>query len=451
MATDLPRDHRDGQAARSPNEAPEALRRQLSVLGLWLLVVNGMIGAGIFGLPAQAARLVGAYGPVAFVACGLLIVPVILVFAELASRFGSTGGPILYVREAFGAFASFQTGWALYVSRATAFAANLNLLASSAAFLWAPADQGATRVVLLSAICAMLVALNVVGARQAIGTLGALTVLKFLPLIALVAWGAGSIPSAVMALGSEPLPATSSIGAAVLLLLYAFVGFESALVPAGEARDPHRDMPRALLAGLAVATVLYALVQTVCLAVLPSVAATDRPVVDAAAMLFGGAGALVMTAAVVVSVGGNVAGGMFSTPRMTYALAREGLLPAPFAYVHPTFATPVFSIVACGAFVLALAISSSFAWLAAMSVLIRLLMYLGCVAATLRLRRGAAASNASGSVSAAAFRAPGAPTLAAALCVALLTQVSLQSLLATAALLGVGLVLFVAARWSNDR
>jgi amino acid transporter len=140
---------------------------------------------------------------------------------------------------------------------------------------------------------------------------------------------------------------------------------------------------------------------------------------------------------------------------MTYALAREGLMPAVFAYVHPTFRTPVVSIAAFGAFVLALAIAGSFAWLAAMSVSIRLLLYVGCVAATWRLRRRAVVADTSGAPSAVVFRAPGAPALAGLLCVALLTQVPLQSFLATAALLGVGLVLFGfaqrGARWSSDR
>jgi amino acid transporter len=426
----------------SPDDTPEALVRNLSVVGLWLLVVNGMIGAGIFGLPAEAARLTGAWSPFVFLLCGLLIAPVKLTFAQLASYFGGTGGPILYARTAFGPLVGFQTGWAFYVARATALAANLNLLLSSAALFFAAIDQGAARIVALCVLCLVLTAVNVVGTRHAIGSIGVLTVLKFLPLLAIVVWGAPHIAVLAPALHAATLPDTGSLGVAMLLMLYAFVGFESALVPAGEAHNPARDMPRALLWSLAIVTLLYMLIQAVCVAVLPDIATTRRPLVDAAAVLFGPAGILIMSAGVIVSVGGNVAGAMFSTPRMTYALARDGQLPAFFAAVHPTFKTPSVSIVIFGALVLVLAIGGSFTWLAAMSVLIRLLIYLVCIAATSRLRERFAGLPH-------AVRLPGGhtiPLVAGVLCVWLLTQVSLQSVAATVALLAAGIVLFGIAR-----
>jgi amino acid transporter len=424
------------------DDKPEALVRNLSIVGLWLLVINGMIGAGIFGLPAEAARLTGAWSPFVFLLCGLLIAPVKLTFAQLASYFGGTGGPILYARTAFGPLVGFQTGWAFYVARATALAANLNLLLSSAALFVDSIDHGAARIVGLFLLCFALTAVNVVGTRHAIGSVGVLTVLKFVPLLAIVFWGAPHVAALAPPLRATPFPDGASLGAAMLLMLYAFVGFESALVPAGEARDPARDMPRALLWSLAIVTLLYMLIQAVCVAVLPDIGATSRPLVDAAAALFGPAGTLIMSAGVIVSVGGNVAGAMFSTPRMTYALARDGQLPAVFAAVHPTFKTPSVSIVVFGVLVFALAIAGSFTWLAATSVLIRLLIYLTCIAATPRLRNRFADLPH-------AVRLPGGyalPALAAALCVWLLTQVSMRSVTATAALLAVGVVLFTIAR-----
>jgi amino acid transporter len=421
-----------------PDERPEALVRSLSVVGFSLLILNGMIGAGIFGVPAEVARLAGApWSPLMFLLCGLLIAPVMLTFAELSSYFIGTGGPILYARTAFGAVVSFETGWAFYVARATALAANLNLLLSSATLFLESADQGSTRIVLLVLVCAGLTAVNVVGTRHAIGSVGALTLLKLLPLVALLLWGAPSIAAFATHIGAAELPNGNATASALLLVLYAFVGFESALVPAGEARNPARDLPRALLGTLAVVTVLYVAIQTVCAAVVPNLAGTQRPVVDAAAHLFGPAGTVIMTAGVIASVGGNVAGAMFSTPRMTYALAREGQLPSFFAAVHPRLRTPHWSIIAFGAFVLALAIVGRFAWLAAMSVLIRLLIFLVCIAALPRLRRRFGGAET-------ALRLPGGytiPALAAVLCCWLLLQVSLQSVLAAGVLLGLGLVL----------
>jgi amino acid transporter len=419
------------------HESPEALRRTLSVAGLWLLVVNGMIGAGIFGLPAEATRLVGHASPFVFLFCGLLIAPVILAFAELSSRFEGTGGPVAYTRATFGPLVSFQVGWAFYVARATALAANLNLLLATLAFFVPGVDAGAVRVATLAAILLALTAVNVVGTRHAIGSVGALTVLKFLPLVALVVWGAPEIGEWTTALADAPLPGREAWGAATLLLLYAFVGFESGLIPAGEANRPGRDIPRALLASLVLVTVLYVLIQAVCLAVLPDVGASERPLVDAASRLFGTVGALAMTAGVIASVGGNVAGAMFSTPRMTYALALDGRLPRAFAWVHPVYRTPAVSVAAFGGLVLALAVSGSFAWLAATSVLIRLLIYLACIGAIPVLRRQQGIAN----------RSHVLPALAAVLCVWLLAQVSAQSVWATAALLAAGLALYGVERW----
>src|SRR5687767_6478731 len=123
----------------------EQLVRRFTVVGLWVLVFNGILGAGIFGLPAKVAAQAGSYSPLLYVGCGLLMAPIVLSFAEVASYVRATGGPILYVGTVFGRYAAFQTGWATYVARATAFAANLNLLVESLAWLWEPAAQGATR------------------------------------------------------------------------------------------------------------------------------------------------------------------------------------------------------------------------------------------------------------------------------------------------------------------
>jgi len=423
------------------HETPEALRRTLSVAGLWLLIINGMIGAGIFGLPAEATRLVGAASPLVFLFCGLLIAPVMFAFAELSSRFHGTGGPVAYTRLAFGPLVSFQVGWAFYLARATALAANLNLLLTTLAFFVPGVDAGGARVAALFAILVVLTAVNVVGTRQAIGSVGLLTVLKLLPLGVLVLWGAPELDRWAMAVTSAPVPDGAAWSAATLLLLYAFVGFESGLIPAGEARSPARDMPRALLVNLAIVTILYVLIQSVCFSVLDDVGTSERPLVDAAERLFGPVGIVAMTAGVIASVGGNLAGAMFSTPRMTYALALDGQLPRAFAWVHPRYRTPVLSVAFFGLLVLGLAVSGSFAWLAATSVLIRLLIYLACIGAIPRVRREFGGRERSYAV----------PALGVVLCLWLLLQVSMQSVLATAGLLVAGLALYGAEQWRRRR
>lgn len=432
----------------SPQPAPstEPLRRQLGVLGMWLLAINGMIGAGIFGVPAEAERLAGAFSPWVFVLCALLIAPVMLCFGALSSAFSGTGGPVLYVGTAFGPFAGFQAGWAFYVARLTAFAANLNLLVTTIGYFWPAAEGPALRIGLLLLLGALLTWVNVVGARAAMASLGGLTVLKLLPLVALAGIGLIELDGSVFAAVAAP-PATVDLGAAVLLAIYAYVGFESSVVPAGEARNPQRDLPRALLWALVVATGLYALVQSATRQLVPALAEVERPLVDAGAVLLGPTGATIVVIGIIASVGANLIGSMFSTSRISYRLALDGQLPAWFARVHSRHGTPHLSVIVYGVVSVLLAVSGSFVWLAVLSVLVRLLLYLACIAAIPAVQRKAERGGE-------AMRLPGGGALvllAALVCIGLLTQVSLDSVLATAGLLAVGSLLFALARWQRPR
>jgi len=429
----------------APTRTEEPLLRELSVVGLGLLVVNGMIGAGIFGLPSEAARLAGDLSPWIFILCALLILPVVLSFAQLASHFGNTGGPMLYAATAFGPLVGFQAGWAYYVARLTAFSANLSLLVATLGHFWPAVGSGQPRAILLFAVCAGFVAINVAGAKDAMRWLGLLTILKFLPLLLVVAFGIGHVDPAALAPVTSGIPASGDLGAAILLVIYAYVGFESGLVPAGEARRPERDMPRALLGALVTVSLLYAAVQFVCVAVLADLAEADRPLVSVGEALLGGPGALLVMAGIAISVGGNLLGSMFSTPRVTYRLALDGQLPAWFGAVHARHRTPIWSIAFYGALGFLLALKGSFAWLAALSVVTRILLYLCCLAAIPRVRRQVGAAPG--------LALPGGytiPILGALVCGGLLTQVSIEAWLVTAAFLGAGSVLYVLARGTRS-
>jgi amino acid transporter len=419
----------------------EPLVRRLSVFGLWLLTINGMIGAGIFGVPAEAARLAGAFSPWVFAICGLLQLPIMLCFAQLGSYFTATGGPVLYAGTAFGPLVGFQVGWCLYVGRAMAFAANVNLFVSSLGYFLGGAIAPAVRVALLFAICSVLTVLNAVGARGAMRWLSALTILKFVPLITLVTLGLLKLP--LNPGWQSPIP--HDLGAAVLLVFYVYTGFESGSVAAGEARNPQRDVPRALLAALTVCCVLYVLIQAVSVAALPTLATTTRPLTDVAEVLMGPSGALLLTAGVIASVGANLVASMFAVPRITYRLALDGHLPRWFGTVHPVYKTPMWSIMFYGTACFLLAASGSFVWLAGLSVLTRVPLYLCCIGAIprLKIRLGNAPS---------ALQLPGGytlPVLAAIVCVGLLTQVKASAYGSAAAFLAVGTVLYVAARRSS--
>jgi amino acid transporter len=420
----------------------EPLVRRLSVVGLWLLIINGMIGAGIFGVPAEAARLAGEFSPWVFAICGVLQLPTMLCFAQLGSYFTGTGGPVLYAGTAFGPIVGFQAGWCLYVARLLAFAANVNLLVNSLGYLLGGAIGPGLRVTLLFAVCSVLTLLNAVATRGAISWLSALTILKFVPLIAVVAFGLLKLH---LSLPLQTPIARPDLAAAVLLVIYVYTGFESGLVVAGEARNPQRDLPHALLWALFVCSALYVLIQAVSVAALPALASSTSPLVDVAAALMGPWGALLLTAGVIASVGANLVGSMFSNPRITYRLALDGHLPHWFGTVHPTYKTPVWSIVFYGTACFSLAASGSFVWLAGLSVLTRVLLHLVCIGAMPRLKKRF--GNTRG-----ALRLPGGdmvPVLAAVVCVGLLTQMNALAYVSAGAFLAVGGVLYVAAHRSS--
>jgi len=420
--------------------AAEPLLRQLGVFGIWALAINGTIGAGIFGLPASVAAEVGPFSPLVFVLCGLLLTPIVLTSAEVASSFSGTGGPVLYARTLFGPLVGFQTGWAFYIARVSASAANVSLLVSTLGYFWPSADRGAVRLGLLALVCGALVWVNVVGTRHAMRSVGALTVLKFLPLVALVVFGLPLVDLGALAPGPATPPSPSQLGTAVMLSIYAFVGWESALVPAGESRNPGRDMPRALVWALVSSTLLYVGIQAVSVAALPELGSTGkRALVAVGGALFGPAGAVLLTLGVVVSVAGNVAAATMSTPRITYAMARVGVLPRFFGGVHPRHQTPSASILIYGGLFFALAATGTFVELVKISVLSRLLIYLVVIVSAVPLR--ARAEEIPGRV-----RLPGGlaiPLTAGLVCLGLLVQVSWATVWRTALYLAVGWALYV--------
>ena len=426
------------------SESREKLPRNLGLGGIWLLAVNGLIGAGIFGLPSGAANLAGAYSPLVYVLCALLMLPIILCFAELASYFRNTGGPIRYSTEAFGTFAGFQAGWLFYLSRVVSFAANSVLLVDSIGYFWSGATEGAGRLLLLALICGGLTFINVIGSVRAIRSLAILTVLKLAALFLLVGVGVILLGGEVLPRFESEIPAVGSLGAATLLLVYAFSGFESAVIPAGESRNPARDMPLALLLALGTVALLYVVIQMVSMAAVPDIADSTSPLLDAASALIGPIGAIVLMLGVIASVGGNLVGAMFSTPRLAYALALDGSLPRWFGVVHQRFLTPANSIVFYGSLAFLLAVFGSFVWLAATVVFSRLIIYMLTCAAVPRLRRTHGDSRG--------FVLPGGylvPVLGLAACAWLTMQVGRDSFLLTALCIVVGTFLYALARRQN--
>ena len=414
----------------------DSLDREISRLGFAAIALNGVIGAGIFALPAVAAARSGNFSPWLFLFCAVLIMSVVLCFSRAASFVSDTGGPIQYAGQAFGPFAGFQTGWLTYIGRLAALGANIKLMVIYAGWFWAPLESGLAHHLAVVLMFTILATFNIVGVRRSMAVVFVFSAMKLAPLILLVVVGLSHVQPGLLV--ESGLPNISTFGETVLVLLYAFVGFESAVVLAGEARDPRRDIPRALTITVLIITVFYFLIQWISISALPGLADSKTPLADVAAVVLGASGAALLTFGAVFSIGGNCSASMLSAPRMTYALARMGSLPQWFGQVHPRFHTPVNSIVFYAVVALGLALSGSFVWLAIVSTLARLLSYILSVAALPILEKTMEPTEDQ-------FRLPGGyliPAVALVLCLWLITYASVTAWLTTAGFFLLGTVLY---------
>jgi amino acid transporter len=213
----------------------------------------------------------------------------------------------------------------------------------------------------------------------------ALTVGKLIPLLLLVLIGLFFVDPQRYSFATPP--AFGSFSQAALLLVYAYVGFEGAVIPAGEMRDPGRHLPFALLAGIGVVALLYVLIQMVCIGTLPELASSDRPLSDASLTFLGAPGASLIAAGALVSIGGAMNALMFATPRLLFAMSENRQLPRSFLRTHPRYHTPIVAILLTALVTLVLTVFSTFISALTISAVIRLIAYATTCAALPILRR----------------------------------------------------------------
>ena len=425
---------------------PEAdLVRGIRRWDLVAICINGIIGAGIFGLPSRVYGLIGTYSLIAFVACALVVALIILCFAEVSSRFEETGGPYLYAREAFQPAVAFEIGWLIWLARVTAFAANCNLLINYLSFFWLPATTPLWRALIIIFVVTVLAIINLVGIRQAAIVSNAFTVGKLVPIILFIAAGLFFLNPQAYELGATP--STGDFSKSVLLLVYAFTGFEMATIPAGEVRDPQRSLPRALLIAIVVVAVLYIMIQVVCVGTLPGLAQSQKPLADAGSQFLGAAGGAIISAGAIISISGNLNILLLSGSRLPFAMAEQKQLPAVVGSIHRRFFTPWVSILITAALMLFLTLKSSFLQALTISTIARLVTY-GATCLALPVFR------ARHDVPPALFRLPGGTVVAILsllLIVWLLLNSTLQEAKAAALAGAVGLAIYFAYRFFNNR
>ncbi len=430
-------------------ESERSLVRAIGVLGLAAGIFNTTVGGGIFRLPAAVSGLIGAAAPIVYIVCAVTMGLIVLCFAEAGSRVSRTGGPYSYVAVALGPFAGFMAGVLLWLLGTTAVA---SVASACAGFLGAflPALSGPwARVLVLATTFAVMTAVNVTGVKQGSRLVTVLAAAKLLPLLVLVGVGALAVAPANLAIAD--FPSASSVARTAIVLIFAFTGVESALIPSGEMRNPSRTVPWAIAIAMIGITLLYLAIQTVAQGVLgPALAdAKSAPLAVVAERLMGTPGRNLLLVGAIVSTLGYLSGMTLAVPRALFALACDGFLPRAVASVHPRFLTPHVAIVLQSVIVCALAIGNEFEALAVLANLSALLLYFACaVSGYLLKRRGIQDGDAK------PFSLPGGPTvhiLTCAMIVWLLTSITLDEWMKVGLTLAAAAVIFAVTSSRRSR
>jgi amino acid transporter len=361
-----------------------SLLREVGVWGLAASIVNITIGGGIFRLPASAAQELGAAAPIAFIVCAIAMGLIVLCFAEAGSRVSLTGGVYAYVEVAFGPFVGFLTGVMLWAGTTVATAAVASFFGDALVAL-VPA-LAAFRTPLMAVILAGLAALNIAGVRGANRFNAVMTVAKLIPLLLFIVIGLAAVNAENLRWTAAP--DLARLPRASIVIIFAFLGIESALVPGAEVRDPARTVPRAIFIAMLAVTTIYLVIQIVAQGTLgPALALQKTPVAEAAAVAMGNAGRTMILVGMTISMFGYVSGMTLAVPRALYAFGRDGFLPGAIAAVHERFRTPHVAIAVQALIVILLSTTGSFEKLAVIANGSILLVYAAAALAVIQLRR----------------------------------------------------------------
>jgi len=361
------------------------LIRGIGKWGFIALIVNITIGAGILGLPSKIFALVGIYSLPAIIGCAILILLLILCFAEVGSRFNGTGGPYLYTLTTLGPLTGFIAGWLLWLSRLFSFASVCNLFIDYTAYLWPAAAHGSLRVFLISLVILTLATINYAGIRPATQVNNVITVIKLLVLILFVGVGLFFIhPANFQAVKSfKPSAFLSS----VLLLVFAFSGFDVASVPAGEVIEPQKTVPQSLLIAIGIVSILYLGIQYVCIGTLPGLSQSNKPIADAARLFMGTAGGYLITIGALITMVGTLNVLLLTSSRLLFAMAEQKQLPVKLSYINKHTHTPSVAILITVAILLLLTIGGNFVNALTISAVIRLFTFITTCLALPLLRK----------------------------------------------------------------
>jgi basic amino acid/polyamine antiporter, APA family len=418
----------------------ENLKRTIGVFGLACAVINITVGTGIFVLPALVAENLGAAAIVCFFICGLLIFLIALCFAEVGSKVTGSGGTYAYIEAAFGPFAGFLANnifW--FGSCVLSDAAMANALAKTLSYFFPVIDAPVFRPVFFVLLFGGLAYINVRGAKQGVRFIVFTTIAKLIPLLLLVAFGTGHIVAEN--LQWKQTLTVNNIGASTLVLFYAFLGIESAVTNSGEFKNPAKTVPLGILGGLSFVLVLYIAIQLITQGILGDRLLTfkDAPLAAVSEILFGNFGSILIVAGTAIAILGSLSGEILAIPRVLFAGARDGILPRALSKVHPQFFTPHIAIIVYAALGFLFAVFGGFKQLIILASAATILIYLGVVLATIKLRFKKTAAEKT-------FTIPGGitvPLIAAAIIIWLLSNLSQAEIIGISIFIAVLVFIFL--------
>lgn len=426
----------------------EGLKRVIGVPGLTLSIVNGVIGAGIFALPAIVSTALGAFSVFGYIFCGILLAAILLCYAEVGSRVTTSGGSYAYVEAAFGNLPGYIVNWMYFFGWSIiSSAALMNIIADSLAVLFPVFGNPLIRDFLFFTLTGFMILINVFGAKQGVVAVKMITIIKLLPLLGIIIFGFGYVKASN--LHWEHLPSLKIFSDTTLVLFFAFAGFETALGASGEIKNAKRTVPLSIcFAGIFV-LIVYMLLQTVAQGVLGTQMALYKaaPLAAVADKIIGQAGATILLLCAALSCFGNVTLDILCTPRSLFAGANDGLFPKFLGKVHSKFATPYIAVIIYGLLIFIFSIAGGFQQLAVMASAIILLVYLAVILATIKLRKKKEGDEKT-------FKAPGGlvtPLIGIAAIIWLLTSLGKWEILSTLIFIGAVSIIYFATRWKKSK
>ena len=410
-----------------------------------LLVINGVVGSGIFGLPAKTFKETSVYSIAAFGVCAIAVFIIILCFAEVSSRFTKTGGPYLYALSSFGRLPAFLTGWLLLVTRFITYAALINLLVTYLSVFSNWFTQPSSRIITIILLTFLLALINHLGVKDSTRVNNFLTFAKLLPLFLFIIVGFFFIETKNFEI--KHTPGFSSFSSTVLLLVFAFGGFESVLVNSGEVKDPGKNLPFALLLAALIIAVIYILIQIVSIGTLPTLATSSKPLAEAAGLFMGKTGATLIAIGALFSVTGTLNAIMLVGSRLPYAFSEEKQFPKIFSFIHPKYKTPTLSLLLFMAVTIIVSINYSFLSAASLSAITRVMIYAIVCISLIVLRKKNAAQTGYFKIRYGKFVA----IAGIAITIWLLSSSGLKELKDVAVAIGIGLLIYFLVEWQKRK